>query len=314
MRIIILLFFFAISACSSFKFTQKNKVLELELPFSKFDYPDTEKSLFVIVSAKGNYNLSSLKSALNLNALASISLRVEHLVEGYNKINLNNVNQFSDVVSSSKTIIKSDFFLNKISLVDTKLIRFDDLSYEYWGVYKIDLSDVVTTLRSNNPNLNLKDDFYKAVIDKEFKLEAQKEKTTNIVIENKSFNSLIVNEAKKYIGVPYVWGGDNPSRGFDCSGYVQWVINEAINILLPRTSYQQSLFLSKHKRLKFDKIRPGDILFFNTSGKDISHVGIAIGDNNFIHAPNKKSNIKIDALDGYWKKKLISANYVPNFQ
>lgn len=314
MRIIILLFFFTISSCSSFKFTQKNKILELELPFSKFDYPDTEKSLFVIVSAKGDYNLSSLKSALNLNALASISQRVEYLVEGYNKINLKNVNQFSDVVSSSKTIMKSNFFLNKISIVDTKLIRFDDLSYEYWGVYKIDLSDVVTTLRANNPNLNLNDDFYKAVIDKEFKLEAKREKTTNIIIENKSFNSLIVNEAKKYIGVPYVWGGDNPSRGFDCSGYVQWVINEAINILLPRTSYQQSLFLSNHKRLNFDEIRPGDILFFNTSGKDISHVGIAIGDHKFIHAPNKKSNIKIDALDGYWKKKLISANYVPNLQ
>ena len=82
---------------------------------------------------------------MHLHALASINQRVEYLVEGYNKINLNNVNQFSDVVSSSKTIIKSDFFLNKISLVDTKLIRFDDLSYEYWGVYKIDLSDVVTT-------------------------------------------------------------------------------------------------------------------------------------------------------------------------
>ena len=111
---------------------------------------------------------------MNLNALASINQRVEYLVEGYNKINQKNVNQFSDVLSSSKTIIKSDFFLNKISLVDTKLIRFDDLSYEYWGVYKIDLSDVVTTLRSNNPNLNLKDDFYKAVIDKELNLKPKR--------------------------------------------------------------------------------------------------------------------------------------------
>tara|TARA_A200000113_G_C8858367_1_gene352484 strand:- start:38 stop:421 length:384 start_codon:yes stop_codon:yes gene_type:complete len=127
MRIIILLFFFTISSCSSFKFTQKNKILELKLPFSKFDYPDTEKSLFVIVSAKGDYNLSSLKSALNLNALASISQRVEYLVEGYNKINLKNVNRFSDVLSSSKTIIKSNIFLNKISLVDAKLLKLDDL-------------------------------------------------------------------------------------------------------------------------------------------------------------------------------------------
>tara|TARA_X000000950_G_scaffold96630_1_gene122059 strand:+ start:2025 stop:2969 length:945 start_codon:yes stop_codon:yes gene_type:complete len=314
MRIIILLFFFTISSCSSFKFTQKNKILELKLPFSKFDYPDTEKSLFVIVSAKGDYNLSSLKSALNLNALASISQRVEYLVEGYNKINLKNVNRFSDVLSSSKTIIKSNIFLNKISLVDAKLLKLDDLSYEYWGVYKIDLNDVVTILKSNDPQINLKDDFYKGVIDKEFKLEAKRQKTTKILTENKSPGSLVVNEAKKYIGVPYVWGGDNPSRGFDCSGFVQWVINESINILLPRTSYQQSLFLSKHERLNFDKILPGDILFFNTSGEVISHVGIAIGDHKFIHAPNKKSNIKIDILDGYWKKKLISANYVPNLQ
>ena len=132
---------------------------------------------------------------------------------------------------------------------------------------------------------------------------------------HKKSRLIFVNEAKKYIGVPYVWGGDNPSKGFDCSGYVQWVINESINILLPRTSYQQSLFLSEHQRTNFEKIIPGDILFFNTSGgTDISHVGIAIGDFKFIHAPNKNSNIKIDNLDGYWKEKLVSANYIKNLK
>lgn len=310
MRIIILLFLFSFSSCNSIKFTQKDKIPELELPFSKFDYPDNEKSIFVIVSVKGDYNLSTLKSELTLNALANISQRVEYLIEAHNKINIRNTNQFSDVGSVSKTLIKSNFFLNKISIVDTKLLKFDDLSYEYWGVYKIDLNDVVTILKSIDPKINLKVDFYKGVIDKEFKLEAKREKSTGIISVNKSFNSLIVNEAKKYIGVPYVWGGDNPSKGFDCSGYVQWVINESINILLPRTSYQQSLFLSEHKRTNFEKIIPGDILFFNTSGKEISHVGIAVGDNKFIHAPNKKSNIKIDTLEGYWKKMLVSANYV----
>lgn len=313
MRIIILLFLFSFCSCNSIKFTQKDKIPELELPFSKFDYPVNEKSLFVIVSAKGDYNLSTLKSELTLNALASISQRVEYLIEAHNKINIRNTNEFSDVESASKTLIKSNIFINKISIVDTKLLKFDDLSYEYWGVYKIDLKDVVTILKSNDPEINLKDDFYKGIIDKEFKLEAKKQKNTKILTENKSLGSLVVNEAKKYIGVPYVWGGDNPSKGFDCSGYVQWVINESINILLPRTSYQQSLFLSEHQRTSFEKIIPGDILFFNTSGgTDISHVGIAIGDFKFIHAPNKNSNIKIDNLDGYWKEKLVSANYITN--
>ena len=66
------------------------------------------------------------------------------------------------------------------------MLKFDDLSYEYWGVYKIDLNDVVTILKSIDPKINLKDDFYKGVIDKEFKLEAKREKSSGIISVNKS--------------------------------------------------------------------------------------------------------------------------------
>lgn len=94
--------------------------------------------------------------------------------------------------------------------------------------------------------------------------------------------SQIVETAKKYLGVPYVWGGTSPS-GFDCSGFVYYVLRSC-GISVSRTlatMYQQGTPVSKQQ------LQPGDVVFFqNTYKSGISHVGIYVGDGKFIHAPH----------------------------
>ncbi len=94
----------------------------------------------------------------------------------------------------------------------------------------------------------------------------------------------IIATAKKYIGVPYLWGGTTP-KGFDCSGFVQYVY-KAHGISLNRTcvtQYKHGTYVSK------SNLQPGDLVFFqNTYKAGISHVGIYIGDGKFIHASSSK--------------------------
>ena len=106
----------------------------------------------------------------------------------------------------------------------------------------------------------------------------------------------IVTTAKKYIGVPYVWGGTSPS-GFDCSGLVQYVF-KAHGISLPRTTKEQwkvGTSISK------SQLQVGDLVFFaNTYTTGVSHVGIYVGDNQFIHASSSKGVIISSLSNTYW--------------
>lgn len=98
-------------------------------------------------------------------------------------------------------------------------------------------------------------------------------------------------------GTPYVWGAESPEDGFDCSGFVQYVYSRH-GILLPRTAYQMAMALPSVD----DSLRkPGDLVFFNTTGKPYSHVGIYIGRNSFVHASSAKGEVVISSLDKrYW--------------
>lgn len=95
----------------------------------------------------------------------------------------------------------------------------------------------------------------------------------------------IVEEAKKYIGVPYVAYGSSPN-GFDCSGYTQYVAR-ACGVTIGRTvasQWESGTYVAK------EDLQPGDILFFqNTYKQGLSHVGIYVGDGQFLHAPNSNS-------------------------
>ena len=117
--------------------------------------------------------------------------------------------------------------------------------------------------------------------------------------------SAIIATAKKYIGVPYVWGGSTPS-GFDCSGYVQYVF-KAHGITLPRTSKEQynvGTWVSK------SSLKAGDLVFFNTEGNGVSHLGIYIGNNQFIHASSSKGVIITSMSNTYWAPRYYGAKRI----
>lgn len=115
----------------------------------------------------------------------------------------------------------------------------------------------------------------------------------------------IVNTAKQYIGVPYVWGGTSP-KGFDCSGFVQYVFAKH-GVSLPRTSSQQWGVGSPVSR---DALRAGDLVFFNTNGQGVSHVGIYIGNGQFIHASSSRGIMISELSNSYWSPRYVGAKQV----
>lgn len=103
----------------------------------------------------------------------------------------------------------------------------------------------------------------------------------------------IVAEALRHLDVPYVWGGDGP-KGWDCSGMVQWLYGTVAGVTLPRVSQDQ--FFSGTP-LRRDEVQPGDIVFFaDTDGPGITHNGIAIGGDLFIHARDESRGTTITSL------------------
>lgn len=121
---------------------------------------------------------------------------------------------------------------------------------------------------------------------------------------------LLVDYAMEFLGVPYVWGGTSPS-GFDCSGLVYYVYGKFDEKL-----YRVACDMLKNgTAVSFDDMKPGDIvLFWNQERyQSINHVGIYVGDGNFIHAPQTGDVVKITTLEsGYYQKTLYAVRRIFN--
>ncbi|WP_274644415.1 C40 family peptidase [Pseudomonas serbica] len=117
-------------------------------------------------------------------------------------------------------------------------------------------------------------------------------------------------QAMGLVGTPYLWGGEDPRIGFDCSGLIQHVFSEAIDLNLPRTSVAMSTLNAPV--VGREKLKTGDLLFFATERtKRITHVAIYVGENRFIHAPRAGKNVSMARLDNqYWSKHFVSAKRV----
>ena len=125
-------------------------------------------------------------------------------------------------------------------------------------------------------------------------------------VEEESTDSAdqLVKEAKKYLGVPYAWGGSSPN-GFDCSGFLNYVFDKGSDINLPRTVSE-----IYKEGTKVSKPEVGDIVFFETYKPGASHAGIYIGNDQFIHSSSSKG-VSITSMDNsYWSKRYLGAKSI----
>ena len=131
---------------------------------------------------------------------------------------------------------------------------------------------------------------------------ARSESQSNL---NASLSEEIVNTARQYIGVNYRWGGQSTGTGFDCSGLTM-VVYRLNGLDLPRSSRQQ---WDTGRPVDSRHLSKGDLVFFaTTGGRRVSHVGIYIGDNKFLHAPGRGRKIRISLLSNkYFKSRYLGA-------
>ena len=117
--------------------------------------------------------------------------------------------------------------------------------------------------------------------------------------------SEIVRTAKRFIGVPYKWGGTSAEKGFDCSG-LTLVVYRLNGLGLPRASFHQ---FETGKKVPKNELQPGDLVFFATrKPQRVSHVGIYIGSGKFIHAPRRGKDVMISRLSSpYYAKHYMGA-------
>lgn len=118
----------------------------------------------------------------------------------------------------------------------------------------------------------------------------------------------LVVTAMAFLGVPYRRGGDSADTGFDCSGFVKAIYQQAAGLVLPRLAKEQAAATQTIDRRE---LQPGDLVFFNTLRRTFSHVGIYIGDNKFIHSPKPGAQVRVEDMGvPYWSSRFDGARRV----
>ena len=147
-------------------------------------------------------------------------------------------------------------------------------------------------------------------------VQAQKPATKPSQQNNNSYNppasstskvQAVLNLAYSKQGCPYVWGAEGPNT-FDCSGFTSYVFRNAAGVNLPRTSSAQSGY---GKTVSKSNLQPGDLVFFNTSGSGVSHVGIYVGGGSMIHAPSSGKTVSVTSINSsYYSARFVTAKRV----
>ena len=120
----------------------------------------------------------------------------------------------------------------------------------------------------------------------------------------------VLMRAISLVGTPYRYGGNTPEGGFDCSGLVNYVYRDMLDVRLPRTS--RDLAGMQGPRIAPERLAAADLVFFGSAGA-VSHVGIYVGEGRFVHAPSSGGTVRLDHLDGpYWRDHYTGARRVLN--
>jgi lipoprotein Spr len=121
----------------------------------------------------------------------------------------------------------------------------------------------------------------------------------------------LLEKGRSLIGTRYRFGGSSVRSGFDCSGFIGYLFREELGMSLPRST--REMINIDAPLIARQELEPGDVLFFSTAGRGrVSHAGIYIGDDQFIHSSSRRSGgVRIDSLDdSYWRRTFIEAKRV----
>ena len=176
------------------------------------------------------------------------------------------------------------------------------------GLFYID-SDTHTWEGGNytiDLELNFKNIMNEVVAGQDEQTENNSSSSSSSSSSNSSSSSTgekLVNLAKSKLGCKYVWGATGPNT-FDCSGLTSWC-HKQLGISIPRTSLAQS---KSGKAVNKSDLQAGDLIFWKTTSAEVGHVGMYVGNGQFIHAPNKSKPVKYDSLDNsYYKSRYVRA-------
>lgn len=132
-----------------------------------------------------------------------------------------------------------------------------------------------------------------------------------VVVTVTDSTSTLINNAMELIGVRYRWG-ESSQTGYDSSAFVKYVFNDKLGFLFGEKSGDMS---TVGFQISKDKLKPGDLVFFNTLQRANSHVGIYVGENKFIHAPARGADVRVDDLSSaYWERRFDGARRVEAVQ
>ena len=131
------------------------------------------------------------------------------------------------------------------------------------------------------------------------KAKKAKQAPSRTIQSHLAFGTRVVDYARKFRGVRYVYGGSTPRTGFDCSGFVRYVYAH-FGLSLGHSSYAQ---FDRGRQVSRASLRPGDLVFFDGLG----HVGIYIGNGHFIHAPHSGTRVRIETLAGWYSSRFVGA-------
>lgn len=297
--------------CSPMLNYEKNqKLKQVDLPFDENNYKNDGSEFFEIVNTNNkNINIARERALLQAKTLLAQQLNFYITSIAEQDLNFDSKNESEKFNSLSKSF--SILLAENVNLIDSKLFRNSNGNYDYWAVYSLKLNDIKdlnksqTIVSSESYNKELQK------IDSEEILNADRNTKPNTYLPINDIGELanrakIELESLGYVGVPYLWGGNTPDKGFDCSGFVRWVYKKSLNILLKRTTLEHENFYSDIIKKQLKDFKKGDLVYFKTSpNRNISHVGIYLEDNKFIHAPNSNENIKIEEIAGYWLENYI---------
>ncbi len=131
---------------------------------------------------------------------------------------------------------------------------------------------------------------------------------TPVAPQDPAAANAVLMRAISLVGTPYRYGGNTPEGGFDCSGLVNYVYRDMLDLKLPRSSRELADW--QGPRIAPERLTSGDLVFFG-SGGGVSHVGIYVGEGRFVHAPSTGGTVRLDHLDGhYWRHHYSGAKRV----